>query len=54
MPATDEEYKPYLDSPTKAIRLVSEYTLLSFNDVVELDCYTFKVLVRDAFVDKMS
>lgn len=34
--------------------MVSQYTGLSFNEVVELDCYTFKVLVRDSFIEHMS
>lgn len=34
--------------------MVSQYTGLSFNEVVELDCYTFKVLVKDSFIDRMS
>lgn len=34
--------------------MVSEYTGLSFNEVVELDCYTFKVLVKDSFIEMMS
>lgn len=34
--------------------MVSSYTGLSFNEVVELDCYTFKVLVRDSFIETMS
>ena len=34
--------------------MVSHYTGLSFNEVVELDCYTFKVLVRDSFIERMS
>ena len=34
--------------------MVSEYTGLNFNEVVELDCYTFKVLVKDSFIERMS
>ena len=34
--------------------MVSQYTGLSFNEVVELDCYTFKVLVKDSFIEMMS
>lgn len=33
--------------------MVSEYAGLSFNEAMELDCYTFKVLVRDGFIYKM-
>lgn len=34
--------------------MASQYAGLSFNEVVELDCYTFKVLVRDSFIEYMS
>lgn len=34
--------------------MVSEYTGLNFSEVVELDCYTFKVLVKDSFIEMMS
>lgn len=33
---------------------MSDYTGLNFNEVIELDCITFKMLVRDAFIDRMS
>lgn len=39
---------------TSSLKLVSDYSGLNFNEVVELDCITFKILVRDAFIDKMS
>lgn len=39
---------------TGDLKLVSDYTGLNFNEVIELDCITFKMLVRDAFVDMMS
>ena len=34
--------------------MVADYTGLNFNEIMELDCITFKMLVRDAFVDMMS
>lgn len=34
--------------------MVSDYTGLNFNEVLDLDCYTYKFLLRDAFIDKMS
>ena len=36
------------------VKLVSDYTKLNFNQALELDCYTYKAIVRDAFIDKMS
>ena len=44
----------YLLTSTGDLKLVSDYTGLNFNEVIELDCITFKMLVRDAFVDMMS
>ena len=37
-----------------SLKMVSDYTRLNFNEVIELDCITFKLLLRDAFVDMMS
>ena len=34
--------------------MVCNYTNLNFNEADNLDCVTFKMLVRDAFVDKME
>lgn len=34
--------------------MVSDYTNMSFSDVLNLDCYTYKLLLRDAFVEHMS
>ena len=39
---------------TSSLKLVSDYTGLNFNEVIELDCITFKMLVRDAFIHAMS
>lgn len=35
------------------MRLLQEYTGLNFNELIELDCYTYKVLLKDAFVYTM-
>lgn len=34
--------------------MVSFYSGLNFNEVLELDCYTFAYLLRDAFIEKMA
>ena len=39
---------------TSDLKIVADYTGLNFNEVMELDCITFKMLVRDAFVHMMS
>lgn len=50
----DEEPEPYLLTETAALKLVSDYTHLDFNAALELDCFTYKILLKDAFIDKMS
>ncbi len=37
-----------------SLKMVADYTGLNFNEVVKLDCFTFKMLLRDAFIDMMS
>lgn len=49
----DETDKDYLNVHTNDIKLVCEYTLLDFNQVVELDCYTFRILLRDSIIYKL-
>ena len=34
--------------------MVSEYTGMSFADLMLMDCITFKMLLRDAFITRMS
>ncbi len=47
-----EEEKPYLYTDTEDIKMVADYTGYSFDECMELDCYTYKSLVRDAFIYK--
>jgi hypothetical protein len=51
---TGEDPEEYLLTATASLKMVSDYTGLNFNEVIELDCITFKMLLRDAFVDRMS
>ncbi|MCI2000267.1 MAG: hypothetical protein LKJ75_05140 [Clostridia bacterium] len=50
--AGDEE-KPYLYTDTEDLKMVADYSRLNFNECLELNCYTYKCLVRDAFIYKM-
>lgn len=50
MPSGTGEYKPYLAVDTEALKLLSDYTGMSFSECMELDCYTYKILFKDAFV----
>lgn len=49
-----EEPKEYLFKNTSDLKLIADYTLLNFNEIMELDCYTYRVLLKDAFIHKMS
>lgn len=51
---TREEEKPYLMVETEELKYISDYSGLNFAECLELDCYTYKILVRDAFVYKMK
>lgn len=50
----DDDYVSHYDNHTLEYRLVADYTNLNFNEVDMLDCITFKLLVRDAYIDKME
>lgn len=50
----EEEQKEFLKRSTTDLKLLADYTLLNFNEIMELDCYTYKVLLKDAFIYKMS
>lgn len=39
---------------TQDLKLVADYTHLNFSDVWDLDCITYKMLLRDAFIDYMK
>ena len=39
---------------TSEIKLISDYTGLNFYECLKLDCYTYKVLFKDAFIYKMN
>jgi hypothetical protein len=39
---------------TASLKAVSEYTGFNFNECLELDCYTFKVLIKDSLINRLS
>lgn len=51
---TGEEVKEYLTTETEDLKYIADYTGLSFNNCLELDCYTYKLLLRDAFIYRMK
>ena len=50
MPTGSGEEKPYLYGDTEDIKLVADYSRLSFDECLELDCYTYRLLFKDAFI----
>ena len=54
MPVSDSEENTYFKTETGGIKLVCDYTGLNFNEAVELDCFTFRTIFKDAFIDKLS
>jgi len=54
LPSDSDEDVPYLLTETGDLKLVSDYTRMDFNQVIELDCVTYKILAKDAFVDKLG
>ena len=49
-----EDIKKIYDIETAEIKLISDYTGLNFYECLKLDCYTYKVLFKDAFIHKMN
>ena len=54
VPSFEEEQANWLYTDTKDLRLVSSYTGLNFVETLELDCLTYKLMLRDAFIEHMS
>ena len=36
------------------MKLASDYSLLNFNELLDLDCVSYLTIVRDAFIYKMK
>lgn len=39
---------------TEDLKLASDYSKLNFKDLLNIDCISYRLLVRDAFVYKMK
>lgn len=39
---------------TAELKLLADYTLMGFSELMELDCYTYRLLLKDAFIYAMS
>lgn len=54
MPVQESEDNIHYSVDTGDIKMVCDYTGLNFNEAVELDCFTFKTVFKDAFIDKLQ
>lgn len=54
IPQNEPTEEQYFYAETDELKYISDYTGLNFNEVLELDCYTYKVLLSDAYIYKMS
>ena len=54
MPVQESEDNIHYSVDTGDIKIVCDYTGLNFNEAVELDCFTFKTVFKDAFIDKLQ
>jgi len=50
----EQEEKEYLITETEDLKLVSDYSSLDFDECLNLDCYTYKLLLRDAYIHKLK
>lgn len=53
LPVSDGKEEPYTQTETYDLHLVAEYTKMSFSELMQVDCITFKMLLRDAYIDMM-
>lgn len=50
----DSEQEEYLITETGDLKLISDYSGLDFEQCMNLDCYTYKLLLRDAYIYKLK
>ena len=53
MPEEDET-KEYLLTSTDDLKLIADYTRLDIETCLNIDCVSYKILFRDAFIHMMS
>ena len=51
---TEEKYKPFLVVDTEDLKVASDYSGLDFGELLSLDCVSYKMLFRDAFIYKLK
>lgn len=50
---SNSDTKEYLITDTDDIYMVSNYSRLAFSEVLELDCYTFRKLLINAYITNL-
>ena len=45
-----EEKKTYYEITTTELKMIHDYSGLSFNEIYELDCITYRLLLRDSII----
>lgn len=53
LPVSDGKEEPYTETETDDLYLVSHYTGISFSELMRIDCITFKMLLRDALINRL-
>lgn len=51
---TEEAPKEFLTVSTEDLKLAADYSGFNFGELLEMDCVSFKILFRDAFIYKMK
>lgn len=44
----------HYETVTDTLKLISDYTRLNFNEIMELDCCIYKLYFRDAYIYMMK
>lgn len=50
----DFSHREYFNFSTADLKLVFDYTGFNFSQCMELDCVTYKILLRDAYISKLE
>ena len=53
LPVSQDKDEPYIMTETDDLHLIAEYTGMNFAELMAVDCITFKMLLRDAFINRM-
>ncbi len=54
MPSSGGDGKVFLEVGTEDLKIMSDYSSLSFSELMDLDCLTYKLLFKDAYIYKLK